>query len=171
MRNISWLIPVTILASCYGPKQAKKQVDRAILEQPGVAAAELRKAFPCVIINSDTTTITKDSLVYVDCPDSTIITEVWHDTLNQRDTITNRTVRVVRVPVHLPVKTQVVTKYIKDGADEAVIKGLHEQLNAITLKNSQNKGRGDKWFWIAMGLLALHGVWIFLKLKSFNLKS
>ncbi len=174
--SIAALFLISVI-SCYGPKQAKKQVDRAILEQPGTAAAELRKAFPCTqLAKTDTTVILTDSVVYVDCPQDyapvtpdttiTVVNNIKVDSMTRFGTT-----RIVKVPVHLPVKTQVVTKYIHDNTDDAIIKDLAGRLEAMTLQDAKHKGSSDKWFWIAMGELAIIGIGIFLKLKSANLKS
>ena len=72
-----WLGIVCLLSGCYNSKVAQRQVDKAILKEPQVAATELRKAFPCVILTKvDTVINNKDTTIYFECP------EIYPDTLS-----------------------------------------------------------------------------------------
>jgi hypothetical protein len=160
-----WPAAIALLAlsiGCYGPQQAARQVDRAILEQPAVAAGELRRAFPFATGHTDTVTVTQDSLVLIDCPEMATV----HDTVINSLHDTLITVRHIKVPVHLPVEIRYITQYVKDKADSVVILSLQADLNRIRLADAVHKGLSDKWKWIAICCMILLGAGIVLRIKS-----
>jgi len=161
-----WLGILLCLFGCYNSKVAQRQVDKAILKEPQVAATELRKAFPCIILAKvDTVINNRDTTIYLECPDIIPDTLLLHDTTNITNTITNT--KTIKVPVHLPVQTITVTKYVKDSAEGMIIVSQVQQINDLKLSDAKHKGSSDKWFWIAMGLLVIIGVGVYFKVVSF----
>lgn len=164
-----------ILLSCNTPKQATKAVQRLMIRQPGAAAEEFRRLVPCrELALIDTAWVVSDSLIYVECPEwdepTTDIPRPNNGTAGEYiarvDTVTRVVRKTVRVPVLLPVKTSYITKYVKDWADSLVIVDLNKRLTDQVLKASDLRGKFNMWKWIAIGLMAVIGVWGIFKIKS-----
>ncbi|MCL5459684.1 hypothetical protein M3M33_13700, partial [Loigolactobacillus coryniformis] len=81
--------------------------------------AEITRAeFPCTTTKADTVISTKDSLIWIDCPDNTVVTAADY---TGPDTVTRiirlpGSVKTVRVPVTLPVKTVTIVQKVEDSA-------------------------------------------------------
>ena len=100
---------IVLCTSCYGPKQADKAINKAMAHYPEKVAALARKEWPCTTTKADTVVDYKDSVVYVDCPDTS---KVVHDSLVEYVAVK----KIIKVPVHLPVETRYITTKIEDSA-------------------------------------------------------
>jgi hypothetical protein len=165
------LIIAILFAGCtpkYTPEKALEQVNKANDKYPSPVAGWLRMKYPCITKAADTVITSKDSVVYVDCPDlPTIIREPGNT-----DTVIQTQTKIVRVPVTLPVRTQTITLKIEDSAK---IKVMAEEIgqNKIALSKLQQKyddmkDSRDWWRKVALILagliLAYVGLRIFTKI-------
>lgn len=161
---------MTWYCSCapkYTADKAITDVNKANNAWPAPVANWLRQRYPCIIKTSDTTTVTKDSLIYIDCPDLPVIV---HE-LGPTDTVIMQ--HTIKVPYHLPIEIQRITTYIEDSARIKVLtSALNAQVHAYTVlqtKYDDMKGERNWWRKFALILIGLIGVYIalriFLKLK------
>lgn len=153
-----------IFFGCYTDKKATRQVKKAIDEKPQIAAALTREAFPCINKKSDTTIVTTDTTINIECPDSIYSTPAT-DYFTVHDTI----VRVKIKTVSVPVKIQQVVKYIETFTeDSAKIKTLQykidQQGKAIIEKDSKIKDRNKLVLWLLI-FLVISGFSNFVLLK------
>jgi len=151
-------ILLAILASlggCYTPKKATDQTYKALYKYPGVVAKITRDAFPCTTTKADTVISTKDSLIWIECPDNTVVTPADY---TGPDTVTKvirlpGSVRTVRVPVTLPVKTVTIVQKVEDSAKIYVLQAATLNLQADNDKLSTkvaNRNKALKWLVIAL---------------------
>lgn len=167
------LLAVIYLCSCtpkYTEQAAIQGVNKANDNYPAPVANWLRGKYPCITKASDTTVLTKDSIVYLECPDLPLIVHEpgTTDTVYKTNT--------VKVPFHLPVQVQRITTYIEDSAK---IKSMSEIINTLSKKSDEQqakietlkqdldtmKGKRDYWrirFFILAGIF---GAAIFLRIK------
>lgn len=166
-----FILVLILLGGCYTAKKASDQVDKAILKYPDVAATELRKAFPCKVVNKDTIYTLGDTTIEVNCPETYISDTVYNHT---HDTIVSIEYKnkTVKVPVTLPVKTVTIVQQVKDETCEPIIKGLQDKVAQLTTDKEHYIGKFNMWKWIAIGLMCLIGLyiilWIVYKVKSFG---
>ena len=105
-----------IFTGCYTPQKAQQQVDKANNKFPEVVAKLARDKYPCIdLLKPDTAVIWKDTVVYVDCPDtaSNPFQVVRYDTVNKVVTLPGRT---IKVPVTIPAKTVYIDRWFEDSA-------------------------------------------------------
>lgn len=172
MKHLLLILIISGFFSCskYTEQLAEKDLTKAYVNYPVKTAEKTRGWFPCITKQSDTVLVTKDSTVYIDCPDlPTIIHEP-----GSTDTIIVH--NIVKVPVNLPVRTQVITKYIEDSAKIKTMQSTIDEKDKaaardeVTIKVLQNnldemKSKRDKWrtrFFILAGIFA---VAILLRIK------
>jgi len=169
-RAATIVMAALLWASCNPAKIAMRQVDHAILTQPAIAAAELRKAFPCTILSKiDTVINNHDTTIWVECPGAVhdTLTDVLTDTINHTIVKTN----TIRVPVTLPIQVKTVTKYVKDSADNAVYEG---RIATLTKDLEKYRGRSEKrgalnlWLIIACAVLLVLNIlqWKFKRVEK-----
>jgi len=111
-----YLLIALLLCGCYTQKKATEQVNRANDKFPGVVAKLARDKYPCSeVLRPDTAVIWKDTVVYVDCPDtaSNPFQVVRYDTVNKVVTLPGRT---IKVPVTIPAKTVYIDRWFEDSA-------------------------------------------------------
>ena len=111
-----YLLIALLLCGCYTQKKATEQVNRANDKFPGVVAKLARDKYPCSeVLKPDTAVIWKDTVVYVDCPDtsSNPFQVVRYDTVNKVVTLPGRT---IKVPVTIPAKTVYIDRWFEDSA-------------------------------------------------------
>lgn len=167
------LLAVVFICSCtpkYTEQAAIEGVNKANDNYPAPVASWLRGKYPCIIKASDTTTLTKDSIVYLQCPDLPLIVHEpgTTDTVYKTNT--------VKVPFHLPVQVQRITTYIEDSAkikvmfshiaelDDTLDK-YEKDIKAIANDYMVMKGKRDYWrirFFILAGAF---GLAILLRIK------
>jgi hypothetical protein len=162
---------VVALSSCapkYPVEKAIEQVNKANNKYPSPVADWLRGKYPCITRSADTVITSKDSVVYVDCPDLPVIVHEPGST----DTIIQTQTKVIRVPVTLPVQVQTITKYIEDSAKIKVmtveIGDLKNEGTKLQQKYDDMKESRDwykKWFFILLGIVVVYvGLRVFTKI-------
>jgi len=165
------LIFAIILTGCYTQQKAIQEVNKADDHFPQVVAKLARDKYPCNdILRPDTAVIFRDSTIYVDCPETPsndFATGYRVDTVKLHDSI----IRYIKVPVHIQLPTQVITKWYEDSAKLKIAAVLTNDLNAKltkseTLLSIANNKAGARMK-IIIGLLLLVIallVWTFRKL-------
>lgn len=152
---------VATFGSCYTQNKAQQQTAKALATYPSIVADIARTAFPCVTTKADTIITTQDSLIYIDCPDNTVVTAADY---TGPDTVTRiirlpGSVRTVRVPVTLPVKTVTIVQKVDDSA-----KIYTMQAATLKLQSDNDKLRGkvhsrNTWLkWLIIALLISAGL-------------
>jgi len=185
-----YIILLLLLTGCYTAKKAEQQVNKANDHYPGVVAKLARDKYPCTnLLRPDTTILYRDTLVYIDCPDSIPATfEVV-----RRDTINNVVTKTVRVPVNLPIRERIITKWYEDSAKlklaaiekDSIIKAYNVIVNRlqadtarmqarITTLQAQSKRRGmENWIWraIAITLIVWQGIKLWNRMTTIKMKA
>jgi len=141
------------LSGCYTPNKAAKQLDHAIDKYPKIAAQRTRAHFPCTTTNADTLVLTKDSLVWVDCPDPVQPTDYFHDTITLTKLVKSESVKTIKVPVQLPVKYITITKKVEDSAKIFILTAEADRLKAYSAKMEAKVVKKNwiiKWLIIAL---------------------
>ena len=113
---MKYIIIILLFASCNATKQSAKHLNKAFKKDRVYVAKVTRDSFPCTdLLKTDTMLIVLDSTVYVDCPDYHIADsgKMVYDTIKYPY---KETYKYIKVPVHLPVRTQIITKYFEDSA-------------------------------------------------------
>ena len=159
MKTVFLCFIVLVFGSCNTSKHAGKDVRKAHKNFPAVTANFCAETYP-PIIKTIADTVTIDSLVIVECPDSTIITEV----ITHNDTIRTVTVKREKVYVNVPVP---VIKITKEKESNSELQACEENAKLERDKSDkeikkQTKWK-DRWFWAAMVLLAIHVFRIIIK--------
>lgn len=109
-----YLIFILLFSSCYNAQKATDQVNKADNKYPEIVAKLARNKYPCTdLLKNDTAVIFRDTTVYVDCPDTAQI--ATYETI-RTDTVNRTITKTIRVPVTLPIRTQVITKWFEDSA-------------------------------------------------------
>ena len=143
------------LGGCYTQRKATEQTQKALIKYPGVVAKVARAAFPCTTTKADTIITTQDSLIYIDCPDNTVITAADYtgpDTVTKVIRLPGQ-VRTVRVPVTLPVKTVTIVQKVEDSAKIYILQAATLRLQADNDKlrgKVANKNKALKWIIIVL---------------------
>lgn len=163
---IAMLVAITFLmvilfSSCYTEKKATEQVNKADSKFPQVVAKLARDKYPCTeLLKNDTAVIFQDSIIYLECPDTSLIFESI-----KFDTAYKVVTKTVRVPVTVRIPSQVITKYFEDSAKLKLCSIAIDNLTAdnkdqaATIKKQDRKiGNKNKenWIWraIALALIA-----------------
>jgi len=173
-RYLVWaILAVIFFFGCtpkYTPEKAIADVNKANDKQPQAVSELVRKIYPCITVKADTTFNIKDSLIYIDCPDLPLIVHEPGTT----DTVINYVTKTntVRVPVHIQLPAQTITKYIEDSAK---IKSLSIEMakrdkliehQKTMLENMTAKRDGwRKWFWWLLLAFIISTGLHFVKLK------
>lgn len=148
-----YLILIILLAGC---SSAKELMDKAERKDPAIVATYARDKYPCKdLLKPDTAVIWKDTTVYIDCPD-TIKGNDFEVIVTKTDTVNNTVVRTVRVPVNMPVRTQVITKWYEDSAklkiNQVHITNLQRDTASLTASRDSWKSKAkhrekENWIW------------------------
>ena len=156
------------LTGCYTAKKAEQQGNKANYHHPGVVAKLARDKYPCTdLLKPDTAVMYRDTTVYIDCPDSIPATfEVV-----RRDTINNVVTKTIRVPVNLPIRERIITKWYEDSAKlklaQIDLNGLQDANDKLTRKNEALSTRiktRTKLMWLFVIIAACLTAWTFRKL-------
>lgn len=150
-----------------GCSTAKELLDKAEKKDPAIVAKYARDKFPCTdLLKPDTLTVYQDSLVYIDCPSEGTDIITFVDTLNTR--VPGKT---IRVPVNIPVRTQIVTKWYEDSAklrlaaiDRDACNKINQKLTADNEKLAGKVKTRTKYLWWLLALCIGLTVWTFRKL-------
>lgn len=139
---IALLLTVTI-CSCYTSKKAVIQTTKANTYYPKEISVLTRSWYPCVTNKQDTIITSKDSLIYIECPDNTPITDYFSkDTIIK--VVIKDSLRIIKVPVHLPIQTIHITNTIEDSAKikelsvtisdkEVAVNQLNKKVNGLQI--------------------------------------
>ena len=114
---MKYLILILFLSSC---STAKELIDKAEKKDPKSVAEYAREKYPCKdLLKNDTAVIWRDSTIYIECPDTSANNPyevVRFDTVNNVITKIVPVIKTIRVPVNVPIRTQVITKWYEDSA-------------------------------------------------------
>lgn len=147
-------ILLAILASLGGCTTAEKLTYKAISKDKAKVAEITRAEFPCTTTKADTVISTKDSLIWIECPEQQpdpgpqYLIDTIHFTTTK--VLPGRT---VRVPVTLPVKTVTIVQKIEDSAKIYILQAATLKLQADNDKLSTkvaNRNKALKWLIIAL---------------------
>lgn len=152
---IGLLILCAILLSCTTPRQ---MVEKAYAKDPNAVAEIARDKFPCtVLLKTDTTTMVRDSVVFIDCPEQPAQPgQIYHDTLIN---VVPGGFRTVRVPVHMPIETRYVNKYFEDSAKIRLITADRDKYASQINRLTGSRGWYRKWFWWLVVICIGQVVW------------
>ena len=163
---------ILLLSGC---KTAQELLDKAEKKDPAIVAKLARDKYPCTeLLKNDTAVIWKDTTIYIDCPD-TVRTNDFE--IIKYDTINKTVVKTIRVPVNMPVRTQVITKWYEDSAklkiaavnsvrQLAEIEKLQAQRDMYRDK-SDHRGK-ENWIWRVIATILI--CWqVFKLLKRFKI--
>ena len=154
-------ILLVILASLGGCTTAEKLTYKAISKDKAKVAEITRAEFPCTTTKADTVISTKDSLIWIECPDNTVVTAADY---TGPDTVTRiirlpGSVRTVRVPVTLPVKTVTIVQKVEDSAKIYVLQAATLKLQADNDKLRGKVHSRNTWLkWLVIALLISAGL-------------
>jgi len=158
--SLAWIL-IWKLTGCYTPQKAEKQIGKANYKYPVLVAKKTRELHPCALLfKTDTLTQTKDSTVYVDveCPDTANGSQSDYtgpDTVYK--TVVKPVTRTVRVPVNMPVQTQIVNRYYEDSAKTFLLTSQIKDSSALLSKQRlliselERKNSIKKWWIIGLG--------------------
>ena len=158
---VGLLLPLVFLFSCskYTEPTAIKQTTKANDKYPESIAKLVRGWYPCTITETNTVIETRDSIVYVDCPDLPQIIHEPGDTVYSTQTV----LKTVKVPVHLPVEVRYITKWVEDSAKIFVLNaevGRHKiALSKLQADLDTMTDKRDYWrfrFFILLGIVILY---------------
>lgn len=193
------ILSAVILFSCNSSKKYQRQVDRVILTHPDIAAAELRKAFPCIttpisnivdsagykqwkdsvdalnkfygelLSNIEPTTIVDTVVV----PDSVKVIQLLSNINGFKKLVATKDAQIKKLSIaisNVPTIHDTTKLFVEDKANDAIIKGQAQTIDDYKTKLAEAKGKWDMWKWIAIGLMAVIGVWaVFKIMKLFGL--
>lgn len=160
---MKYLIALLFLSGCYTAEKATNQVNKADSKYPEIVAKLARDKYPCTdLLKPDTAVVFKDTTIYIDCPE--VVTTNNFETV-RTDTVNHVITKTVRVPVNIPIKTQVVTKWYEDSAklklyavalNKAIAANEKLQASNDTLQNKVARKSKENWIWriIALCLIA-----------------
>lgn len=178
-------ILLVILASLGGCTTAEKLTYKAISKDKAKVAEITRAEFPCTTTKADTVISTKDSLIWIECPDNTVVTaadytgidfdnipdsvkakmasDTWK--IGMGDTklpllhIVGQPKKTVRVPVTLPVKTVTIVQKVEDSAKIYVLQAATLKLQADNDKLRGKVHSRNTWLkWLIIALLISAGL-------------
>ena len=138
-----WMIIIICFISC---NTAKQLIDKAEKKDPAAVAAYTRDKYPCTdLLRPDTAVIWKDTTIYVDCPDQAAnpYEVIRYDTINNVITQVVPVIKTVRVPVNMPVRTQVISKWYEDSAK---LKINAVQISRLQTDTAQLRSERDRYY-------------------------
>ena len=172
-------ILLAILASLGGCTTAEKLTYKAISKDKAKVAEITRAEFPCTTTKADTVISTKDSLIWVECPDNgngtgedylrdsleweAIKIRINKSQLGMGDTKLQPPLHIVgktvRVPVTLPVKTVTIVQKVEDSAKIYVLQAATLKLQADNDKLRGKVHSRNTWLkWLVIALLISAGL-------------
>ncbi len=185
-----YLLLLLVCCGCYNSKTALRQTDKALLKYPAIVGAEIRKTQPCietpgkVIIDNAGLQRAKDLQDSLDAMSdfygnllSNIEPETKVDTLKVTDSamvqkllknvgalnkvneIQKEQIRKLKDVIMISVHDTLLVK-VNDTACDAELKGVKIDLNTALVTSAKK----DKWFWIAIGLMGIIGIYTIMKI-------
>ena len=155
------ILLILIIAGLSACTTAEKLTYKAISKDKAKVAEITRAEFPCTTTKADTVISTKDSLIWIECPDNTVVTAADY---TGPDTVTRiirlpGSVRTVRVPVTLPVKTVTIVQKVEDSAKIYVLQAATLKLQADNDKLRGKVHSRNTWLkWLVIALLISAGL-------------
>lgn len=167
MRTLIQLILIGLVIMCFSRcSTPEKLISKAMAKDPAAVAKATRDLFPCKdLLRNDTAMVFRDSLIYIDCPDTARTSPYDTDTAFMTPTLFNAhsgtpATRTIRIPVTDRLPGQVITRWYEDSASlfllhkdiehmQADTAQLHKNLTSMT----SNRNWYRKWFFIELGLL------------------
>ena len=155
------ILLILIIAGLSACTTAEKLTYKAISKDKAKVAEITRAEFPCTTTKADTVISTKDSLIWIECPDNTVVTAADY---TGPDTVTRiirlpGSVRTVRVPVTLPVKTVTIVQKVEDSAKIYVLQAATLKLQADNGKLRGKVHSRNTWLkWLIIALLISAGL-------------
>ncbi len=165
-----------LLSSC---KTAQELMDKAEKKDPAIVAKLARDKYPCKdLLKPDTTTVFKDTLIWVECPDTSRIGNDFEIIVH--DTVKHTVTKTIRIPVTLPVRTQTITKWYEDSAKLKIgslriaelEKANQKQTDHIAdLTKKINHKTKENWIWrIIASVLIIWQVWkLYKRITTFRI--
>lgn len=164
---IVWVVSMT---GCDTTKRAERRQNQILLTHPNVAMVAIRKIAPCVDLKSDTTIVTVDTTVLVDCPDWSDTSTAKYFTIHDTAFFNNIIIRKIKVPVTIPAKTITIVKEMED------LSKVIELDNKLTNADNKNtdleaklKSRNKLILWLIVFLVGLSIPYIIRIVKFFTL--
>jgi hypothetical protein len=146
---VSFLIWLASMTSCYTPQKANRQALRAITAHPATVLPTFRSLYPCVTTRQDTFITSYDTIINIDCPDTTAGREYPES-----------------IPVRVPVQTRTITVYKEDSAKlkEHVLREqrlITEREQAVqreqdTAAKLSKTRKTRNWLWVAVIAAAVY---------------
>ena len=155
MKTIIWFFFIVFVWSCspsYKAHRAGKLVNKAMRVSKPTVAQITRDSFPCITTASDTVSVISDSVVYIDCPQNNNNMEDY----TGKDSMRTNTVlnKIIKVPVHLPIRTIRITERIEDSAKIYIAeKQSTDQVKQIDKLKIKSERRGKWNLYLIIGLL------------------
>ena len=155
--NYIIIILTVFLFSCshYTEPTAIKQTIKANDKYPESIAKLVRSWYPCTTTSVNTVIETRDSIVYVDCPDLPQIIHELNDTIYSTQT----EFKTIKVPVHLPIEIRYITKTIEDSAKifllGSKVSQLQDKNGSLQTRLDTMQNKRDYWrirFFILLGI-------------------
>lgn len=169
------LIALIFICSCsrYTEPTAIKQTTKANDKYPESIAKLVRGWYPCTITETNTVIETRDSIVYVDCPDLPQIIHEPGDTVYSTQTV----VKTVKVPVHLPIEIRYITKWVEDSAKIFVLtkelKTSVKKSDDLQIRVDAMTDKRDYWrirFFILLGIVFIYAAYKIYTQRFLSLK-
>jgi len=146
---VSFLIWLASMTSCYTPQKANRQALRAITAHPATVLPTFRSLYPCVTTRQDTFITSYDTIINIDCPDTTAGREYPES-----------------IPVRVPVQTRTITVYKEDSAklkehalrEQRLITEREQavQREQDTAANLSKTRKTRNWLWVAVIAAAVY---------------
>ena len=161
--SLIWVLVWASSCSKYTEPTAIKQTTKANDKYPESIAKLVRGWYPCTITETNTVIETRDSIVYVDCPDLPQIIHEPSDTVYWDRVVNKVEVKTVKVPVHLPVEIRYITKWVEDSAKIFVLtndlKTAVKKADDLQIRVDTMTDKRDYWrirFFILLGIVILY---------------
>lgn len=147
MKN-SLLLLLICLGSCYTPKKANKDLNKANDKYPTEVAKFTRQHFPCITTDSLYNTDTLYKYLSVICPPDTSLTDtIYLDKIVNKTNIKTRTIAI-------PSKTITITKRVEDSAQIKIIQSQLTIANQNLEKYRTSMEKKSEWIkWLLIALI------------------
>lgn len=155
MKPILILLTTLFLFGCFPLQKAMHNIDKSVKTYPKETAEKMMSIYPCITTGSDTTILTKDSTVYVKCPDDYVTATdtiyVAGKPVVRIDTIYKATGKLI--PINLPAQTIFIHDRIEDSAKiKLMLVQIADRDKTIVSKDKKISRQGG-WLW-ATGIMS-----------------
>lgn len=161
-----YLLLLIIISGCLTSKHADKKLSQIGKKFPSKIASIARDSFPLIVTKIDTTFIAiQDTVIWIECPDTTIITNT--DTFTLKPSYGKKRIAIA---VKLPITTYYITKSVEDSAK---IKLMQDDINKLskqlTTKSTKLTRRTNTMWWlvaVAGSLSLILGIILYFKIRK-----